>query len=823
MTIGGILLSLRLTAVAASAVFLVGTLPAAAAHAASASALSPHAQIGTVPSEFYFASGAGDYIGGGVTVDYTDPVVTLTAGSVAVTAGGAGGWSLNLSAPAGQSLAVGTYSGVSLSGNGRGCNNYYGTFTVTEVTATSFNATFKQTCESTTAAPLVGFIRYNATTPTTVPTLPSTAAPITPPPNSGTTSANADEFSFRSASGDYIGQGGSADFTGSNMSASGTLGAVIVGAGPWLLDLSAPAIEQLVPGTYTRSPSNTTTAAGISLFGDGRGCNQAFGTFTIYEIASDNTGKLTKLNATFSQNCEQTTAPPLVGFVRFNATVPTPVPTLPTPLVARLTASTGAADATGKTSVTLDASQTTGTDSGTTYAFDFGDGSTPVASTNPVATKLEWEGTYKVSVTATDSQGHTSTSAPQWLTVGDGYHAVSPTRLLDTRNGTGAPAGAVGSMQTVTLHLPTSVTASGHGALAAVVLNVTVTQPQANGDITVYETGMSQRPTTSNLNYSAGQTIANLVTIPLEPGDDIMLYVHSSGSAQLIADLEGYYTTGADPTNAGFASLAPARIMDTRNGTGGVGGRLGAFDHVSLALPASVPASATAVVMNVTAVNTAAGGNLTVYPDGPGGVPTVSNLNFGAHQITPNLVIVPIPADRHIDFYLNSAGGADLLADLEGYFSDSATAKFVPWFPVRLFDTRKGDAGGALQNGYYIWYPMSHAFNVPVSAVSAALYNVTVTQPQGSGYVSVVPDPINSIPNVSNVNYAAGQTVPNAVLAPMTDGKQDFYNGGSTIQLIVDFFGYFAQPVATDAPPAAAAVARNSAPKNSAARAALAP
>ncbi|MGH3417301.1 MAG: hypothetical protein ACRDSS_12605, partial [Actinocrinis sp.] len=274
-------------------------------------------------------------------------------------------------------------------------------------------------------------------------------------------------------------------------------------------------------------------------------------------------------------------------------------------------------------------------------------------------------------------------------------------------------------------------------------------------------------------------------------------------SAQLVADLEGYYTTGDDPTNAGFASLTPTRIMDTRNGTGNVGRRVGAFGHVSLPVPSSVPAGATAMVMNVTTVNTAAGGNLTVYPDGSGGVPVVSNINFGARQVTPNLVIVPIPADRKIDFYLSSPGSADLVADLEGYFSTSATAKFVPWYPTRLLDTRKGNAGGALPSGYYIWYPMAYAFDVPVSAMSAALYNVTVTQPQGPGYVSVVPDPdaYTSIPSVSNLNYVKGQTVPNAVLAPMTNGKQDFDNSGSTIQLIVDFFGYFAQPLATDAPP----------------------
>jgi hypothetical protein len=789
-----------------STVIAAGFVQAGPVHAASAA----DAAVGTQATEFYFASAAGDYIGAGATVDYADPTVSLSSGSISVSVGG---WQASLGVPSGQTFATGTYSsGVSIFGNGRGCNNYYGSFTVYEATATSFNATFTQTCESATAAPLVGFIRYNATTTTPVPTLPSSAQPITPPANSGSTSANADEFWFQSATGDYIGAGTTVDYTGSNVSTSGTLGAITASAGDWTLNLGAPHGEQLVPGTYTgstRYPFNTGTAPGLSVYGNGRGCNEDFGTFTVYEIASDNTGKLTRLNATFSQTCESTTAPPLVGFIRYNATVPTPVPTLPAPppaLVAALAPSTGAADASGQTAVVLDASGTTGAGTGASYSFDFGDGSAPTVSANPVATKPEWEGTYEVSVTVTDALGRTSTTSPQWLTVGAGYQPVTPVRLLDTRSGTGAPAAPVGAMQSVTLHLPSSVTASGHGPLTAVVLNVTVTAPKASGNIKVYSTGLSQQPATSNLNFVAGQTSANLVTVPVVPGGNVVLYVQSPGSAQLIADLEGYYTDGNDATDSGYASATLTRILDTRYGTGGVGGRVGAFGHVTLPVPSSVPADATALVMNVTAVNTSSGGNLKVYPDASGGVPNVSNLNFGPGQTVPNLVIVRIPADRKIDFYVESPGSADLIADLEGYFSPSATAKFVPSYPARLFDTRKGDAGGAVQSHFAIRASMAYFLGVPVTALKAALYNVTVTQPQGSGFVSVFPDGLSSIPNVSNVNYVKGQTVPNAVLAPMTDGKEIFYNGGTaSTQLIADFFGYFAAPLATDAPPTSAA------------------
>jgi hypothetical protein len=244
--------------------------------------------------------------------------------------------------------------------------------------------------------------------------------------------------------------------------------------------------------------------------------------------------------------------------------------------------------------------------------------------------------------------------------------------------------------------------------------------------------------------------------------------------------------------------------MDTRNGD--LGGRVKAWGKVSLPVPATVPAGATAVVLNVTAVNTAAAGDLDVYPDVPGqATPVISNLNFGPGAIVPNLVIVPISADGKIDFYLHSSGSADLLADIQGYFSPAATSKFVPWYPTRLLDTRNGDAGGTLQSGWSINVPIGQIFQVPNSALTAGLYNVTVTQPAGPGHITVYPDGLTQPPTVSNLNYSWGQTVPNAVLTNAVGGTDDFYNFGASTQLIVDFFGYFAEPVSSEAPAGGAA------------------
>ena len=774
-------------------------LSAATAQAADA----PHAAPGSSPTEFYLAHGNTASVNGGTIIDSTSPTVSVSADLESVTAS-ASGWELSLSSSA--ALAPGTYtSGVSVTstiGTAYSCST--GSFTIIEMSATDVNATFSLDCGPTASVPdNVGFLRYNATLATPVPTTPSDAQPITDPPNSGTTSANADEFSFISAQGDYIGGGSSADYTGSDVVVNGSQGVANVDAGDWTLNLSAPSGGLLVPGTYvgaTRYPFNSSGAPGVSVYGDGRGCNNDYGTFTIYQIASDSTGALSQLNATFTQTCEQLTAAPLVGFIRYNATEPTPVPAL---LTASLKPSTGTAQSDGETNVTLATSGNA--TAGASYSYDFGDGTTATVSSASSFTKPEWESTYPVSVTVTDA-GQTYTTPTQWLTVGDGYQPVTPQRIMDTRKDQGAN-GPIQAMSTVTLPLPSSITSAGHGPIEAVVLNVTATGATAGGNVKVYSTGLSKVPSTSNVNFGKGQTVANQVTVALVPGGQLVFNVQENpGTVQLIADVEGYYTAGNDATNSGYAALTPKRLIDTRSKTGGIGGRLPAWGHVRYTLPSSVPAGATAVAFNVTLVNAGSFGDLKVYPDSST-IPNVSNINFAKGQTVPNQVIVQIPASRVIDFYLDSNGPGDLLVDLEGYYSTSVTAKFVPIFPTRLFDTRTNFIPGPLQSGYWLVSSMSYYLGVPTTAMKSALYNVTVTQPQENGNIIVAPDPLTTLPITSNVNFGKGETVSNSALGTMSNGKQDFFNESySSTQLIADLFGYFATPLATTAPPSSANV-----------------
>ncbi|CAN5494011.1 hypothetical protein BH10ACT2_BH10ACT2_26520 [soil metagenome] len=124
-----------------------------------------------------------------------------------------------------------------------------------------------------------------------------------------------------------------------------------------------------------------------------------------------------------------------------------------------------------------------------------------------------------------------------------GYEPLVPARLMDTRSPGGATVDH--QFQAIGLRQATSTTelqVTDRGAVAAdagtVVVNITATGAQSNGFVTVYPCG-SARPNTSNLNYGAGVTIANLVITKIGTGGKICLY--TSQTTNLIVDVDGYY------------------------------------------------------------------------------------------------------------------------------------------------------------------------------------------------------------------------------------------------------------------------------------------
>ncbi|GAA0700166.1 hypothetical protein GCM10010193_63640 [Kitasatospora atroaurantiaca] len=365
-----------------------------------------------------------------------------------------------------------------------------------------------------------------------------------------------------------------------------------------------------------------------------------------------------------------------------------------------------------------------------------------------------------------------------------GYTPFGPTRLLDTRSGLGAPAAKVGADRTVSLQVTGGDTGVPANA-TSVILNVTAVAPTSNGFVTVYPDGQP-RPLASNLNFSAGQVIPNLVVVPVVNGK--VNFYNRAGSVDLLADITGYYTP--DGTSK-LTTTTPTRLLDTREGTGAPKAQVGAGGEVTLQVAgnAGVPANATGVILNVTATGPTADSFVTVYPHGST-MPTVSNLNFTAGQTIPNLVIVPI-TDGKVSLF-NRAGSVDLLADITGYYAPDGASTFTSAGPTRLLDTRSGLGApqAKVGAGSTLTLQVAGKAGLPSSGVTAVVLNVTAVLPSADSFVTVYPDGTTR-PNVSNLNFKAGQVIPNLVVVPVVNGKVAFFNRAGSADLLADITGYY--------------------------------
>lgn len=300
-------------------------------------------------------------------------------------------------------------------------------------------------------------------------------------------------------------------------------------------------------------------------------------------------------------------------------------------------------------------------------------------------------------------------------------------------------------------------------------------------------------PSSSSINYAPGQTVANLVTVPV--GSDGYVYLaNKGGTINLIADVSGYYSRSAPDL---YQPVSPVRVLDTRNGTGapksavsngGTVKLLVALGDTNLAPVGDM----TAVAVNITVVNASNGGYIAAYADGASR-PGTSNVNFGKGQIVANNAIVPVAANGKIDLTaeLGTTASVNVVVDVVGYYSPSmnfATTAFVPIVPSRVFDSRE-DGEGQIANG--IEYDLDLGWWAqPTAAIEM---NLTVTGTKSSGYLNLYTYGA-SIPSTSNINWTKGQTVANAASVSASDanGWIAIYNAsGGGADVILDVSGYF--------------------------------
>jgi hypothetical protein len=373
------------------------------------------------------------------------------------------------------------------------------------------------------------------------------------------------------------------------------------------------------------------------------------------------------------------------------------------------------------------------------------------------------------------SPADAATALPQGASV---FTPVSPSRLTDGR-------GSFGYTRLSDTLIRVSITGRAGipvSATAAALTLTVVSAPNA-GFLSVYPAGTA-RPNVSAVNFVQSATVANTAIVPLSGIGGVTGSVDvytSSPSTAVLVDVTGFFAPPASQTpSAGrFTPLGPTRALDTRNAAQVLSGRSVAANLTSV----GVPATASAVALNVTGTGVTSPGFFTVYPwNTPR--PDTSSVNFDqAGQTRAAFVITPVNAGA-IEVYVSAS--SHVIVDVLGYYTGSSAAAsgdglFVPLTPRRLTDTRStvrvwGDGSIEVPFASY-----------PVSAVAG---NVTMVSAGDAGYVTSFPAG-TPLPNTSTVNAGAtGDTVANGTIATVSNRGATFFSSAGT-HLLFDVTGFF--------------------------------
>jgi hypothetical protein len=290
-----------------------------------------------------------------------------------------------------------------------------------------------------------------------------------------------------------------------------------------------------------------------------------------------------------------------------------------------------------------------------------------------------------------------------------------------------------------------------------------------------------------------------------------------------------------------YTPVVPTRIADTRPNSGyqGAGDTLtaGQILHVQVTgFPVSaalVPLGATAVVVNITAVNPTKAGYLTAYASGQP-MPLASTVNFIAGQTIANEATITVGNTGllnpgYIDIF-NYTGSTDVVVDVQGYYSlgepdsgtpgvpdnpfqsfyypisyDNPTIGVLDNAPVRVLDTRPGS--GEQGQGETIgpdaqitFFPGTASVNylptgslVPENATAVVL-NLTEADNTASSYLTAWATGFGQ-PLASDLNWQAGNgPVANRVIVPYNPVTQtvSIFNWAGSTDVVADLDGYFA-------------------------------
>lgn len=419
-------------------------------------------------------------------------------------------------------------------------------------------------------------------------------------------------------------------------------------------------------------------------------------------------------------------------------------------------------------------------------------------ATNRTITGLVNGTSYEFRVSARNAAGVGAPSAPSAAVtpvLPDESLAVvplNPGRVLDTRASGETIDGRFEKLGLRSAGQITQLEVAGRAGVPAdakaVTMNVTVTGAQANGIITVFPCG-SPQPNASNINYQAGQVVANMVFAAVGANGRVCIY--TSAATHLIADV-----SGSTPANSDVTVLSPQRVADSRLNGATVDGRFqatgirgsGTVWQIQIAGRAGVPDDVDTVVFNLTTTGATGAGFLTAYPCGAR--PLASNLNYEAGQTKANLVVSKLSELGRVCIYVETA--TQVIIDVA-----AAGGPLNALNPARLLDTRSSgqtidgqfQGGGRRGANTTLELQVRGRGGVPNSAQGVVL-NLTALNGLANGFVTAFPcgEPR---PLASNVNYAPNATAANLVFAKIGANGRVCLFVSSDVNLIADVTASF--------------------------------
>ncbi|HEV2887125.1 MAG TPA: S8 family serine peptidase, partial [Jatrophihabitans sp.] len=264
---------------------------------------------------------------------------------------------------------------------------------------------------------------------------------------------------------------------------------------------------------------------------------------------------------------------------------------------------------------------------------------------------------------------------------------ATPNRIVDTRSGLGVRAGLLGPGTALAVPVASTGTNAVPAAATSVVISLSGTGAQGGTYLSVYSKVFSGNSTLNLNSKDANATVTAIVKLNSSHG---FLLRNAAAPTHALITVLGYFGAPTATGGLGYVALPSHRLLDTRTPIGiSKVAKLAPNQAVTVdAAPGGVPAGATVAVVNMTALNQTAGGYLTAYPSAS---PAVASVDYRQYSRS-NLVAVPLVNRKFV--VQNRYASTDAMIDIVGYFSPTATARFVTLpNPRRIADTRTGNGG----------------------------------------------------------------------------------------------------------------------------------